>query len=266
MVRTLLIRGMLVGIVAGLLAFGFSKVFGEPLVDRAIAFETGLHQAEARKDAAAGMTHVEEPELVSRSVQASFGLFTGVVVYCAAFGGLFALVFAAVDGRVGRLSPRAVAALLAAAGFVAIYLVPSLKYPANPPSVGQPDTIGDRTAMYFLMIVISLSALIGAAMLWHRLARRHGGWFAALTAMAAYLAIVIPAQLLLPVIDEVPERFPAVVLWQFRMASLGTQVLMWATIGLLFGWLTQRAAGSRRGASRGIRLAPSALAPAPRRR
>lgn len=266
MVRTLLIRGMLVGLVAGLLAFGFSKVFGEPQVDRAIAFETQMHEAEAKKDAAMGMPHVEEPELVSRSVQASFGLFTGVVVYCAAFGGLFALVFAAVDGRVGRLSPRAVAALLAAAGFVAIYLVPNLKYPANPPSVGQPDTIGYRTGLYFLMIVISLCTMIGAAMLRNRLAPRHGGWFAALTAMAAYLAVVVAAACLLPGIDEVPERFPAVVLWQFRMASFGTQVLMWTTIGLLFGWLTQRAATSRHRTSRGIRLAPSALAPAPRRR
>jgi hypothetical protein len=39
MIKTLLVRGMAVGIVAGLLAFGFSSLFGEPSVDRAIAFE-----------------------------------------------------------------------------------------------------------------------------------------------------------------------------------------------------------------------------------
>ncbi|MEO9191326.1 MAG: CbtA family protein [Acetobacteraceae bacterium] len=257
MVRTLLIRGMLVGIVAGLLAFGFSKMFGEPQVDRAIAFETQMHEAESRKDAAMGMSHVEEPELVSRSVQAGLGLFTGVVVYCAAFGGLFALVFAAANGRVAKLSPRAVAALLAGAGFVAIYLVPNLKYPANPPSVGQPDTIGYRTALYFIMMLISIAAMVGAAMLRNRLAPRHGGWFAALTAAASYLVIVIAAQCLLPGINEVPERFPAVVLWQFRIASLGTQVIMWTTIGLLFGWLTERASANRRGVAGQFRLAPT---------
>jgi len=39
----------------------------------------------------------------------------------------------------------------------------------------------------------------------------------------------------------VPEEFPAAVLWKFRIASLGAQFIMWATLGLLFGALTQRA-------------------------
>ena len=42
------------------------------------------------------------------------------------------------------------------------------------------------------------------------------------------------------VVDEVPEHFPATVLWQFRLAALGTQLVLWATLGLLFGWLTER--------------------------
>ena len=57
-----------------------------------------------------------EPELVSRPVQAGFGLFTGVTVYNTAFGGLFALVFAVAYGRVGDFGPRATAALLALSG------------------------------------------------------------------------------------------------------------------------------------------------------
>jgi hypothetical protein len=40
---------MLVGILAGLLAFGFATVFGEPQVDRAISFETQMEQAKRRK-------------------------------------------------------------------------------------------------------------------------------------------------------------------------------------------------------------------------
>src|SRR3954453_304042 len=146
MVRTLLVRGMLVGILAGLLAFGFLKVFGEPQVDRATAFETQLDEAKAQAEAdrAKGLAvqqPVPEPELVSRPVQAGIGLFTGVVVYSAAFGGLFALVFAAVSGRISGFGPRATSALLAGAGFVAVFLVPFIKYPANPPAVGEPETI-----------------------------------------------------------------------------------------------------------------------------
>jgi hypothetical protein len=126
MVRTLLIWGMVVGIVAGLLAFGFAKVFAEPQVDRAIAFEDQMDRA---KGEAPG------PELVSRAVQSGVGLLTGVVVYGTAFGGLFALAFAFAYQRIGRLSARGTAALLAAAGFVSLFLVPQLKYPSNPPQL-----------------------------------------------------------------------------------------------------------------------------------
>jgi predicted cobalt transporter CbtA len=247
MVRTLLVRGMLVGIVAGLLSFGFLKIYGEPQVDRAIAFETQMDEAKAAAEKAKGMAKGmamsdEEPELVGRPVQAGIGLFTAVVVYSAAFGGLFGLAFAFAYGRVpSRLSPQSLSALLAAAGFVAIYLVPNLKYPANPPSVGDPETINMRTALYFIMIAISLAAMVGSAALKGLLVARFGRWNANLLVAACYIVIVVIAGLLLPVVNEVPEGFPAVVLWKFRIASLGAQVIMWATLGLLFGALTERA-------------------------
>jgi hypothetical protein len=94
MVRTFLVRGMLVGIVAGLLCFGFLKIYGEPEVDRAIAFETQMDEAKAAAEKAKGMNMAEDQELVSRDVQAGLGLFTAVMVYCTAFGGLFGLAFA----------------------------------------------------------------------------------------------------------------------------------------------------------------------------
>jgi hypothetical protein len=240
-VRTLLIYGMLVGLLAGLLVFGFGKVFGEPQVDRAIRVESALDEAKAKAQEAKGIHVEEEPELVSREVQAGFGLFTGVMVYSTAFGGLFALVFAIADRRAVNLGPRSVSALLATSGFVAVYVVPNLKYPANPPSVGQPDTIGHRTALYFIMLALSVVAMVVAALLRKRLAARHGGWNAALTAAGFYLVAVIVVACLLPGINEVPDAFPAVVLWQFRIASFGMQLIMWMTLGLVFGALTERA-------------------------
>jgi predicted cobalt transporter CbtA len=241
-VRTLLVRGMLVGLIAGLLVFGFGKVFGEPQVDGAITFETALDQAQAKAHTAMGAPpEIPEPELVSRPVQAGLGLFTGVMVYSTAFGGLFALVFACANGRVGRLSPRAVSALLGLGGFVAITVIPELKYPANPPSVGDAETIGIRTALYFLMLAVSIAAMVGAIVLRQRLAPRYGAWNAGLKAAAAYIVVIAVAQLLLPPVNEVPAEFPAVVLWNFRIASVGMQAIMWTTLGLLFGALTQRA-------------------------
>ena len=63
---------------------------------------------------------------------------------------------------------------------------------------------------------------------------------------ACYIVFVTIAGLLLPAVNEVPEQFPAVVLWNFRIASIGAQLIMWATLGLLFGALSQRAAAYQR--------------------
>jgi Probable cobalt transporter subunit (CbtA) len=243
MTRTCLVRGMLVGILAGLLSFGFLKVYGEPQVALAIAVETQMDLAKETAERAKGMPVQEEPEeLVSRQVQAGLGLFTAVMVYSTAFGGLFGLAFAFAYGRLpGAFTPQAASLLLAAAGFVAIYLVPNLKYPANPPSVGNPETIGMRTALYFIMMAISVAAMIGAVSLKRLLAARFGDWNSTFVVAAYYLVIVIAAGLLLPVVNEVPTEFPAVVLWKFRVASIGAQFIMWTTLGVLFGAAADRA-------------------------
>jgi predicted cobalt transporter CbtA len=201
---------------------------------------------DAAKTAAAAASSVDEGhELISRHVQAGLGLFTAVMVYSVAFGGLFGLAFAFANRRVpGAVTPQGVSLVLAAAGFVAVYLVPNLKYPANPPSVGNPETIGIRTALYFLMIAISIAAMIGALSLKRLLTRRLGDWNSTLAVVAYYVVIVATAGLLLPAINEVPELFPAVILWKFRVASIGAQFIMWATLGLLFGALAQRAAAN----------------------
>ncbi|HEY1731250.1 MAG TPA: CbtA family protein [Terriglobales bacterium] len=237
MTRALLLRGMLTGIVAGLLVFAFARLIGEPQVERAIAFEASMDQAKGE---------APEPEMVSRKVQKGFGLLTGVVVYGAAIGGIFGLVFAFSQGRIGISDPRARSALLAGMGFVAIVLVPTLKYPANPPSVGNPDTIGIRTAAFFLLIAFSIAAMVLAIQVARRLSERFGLWNAALLTALLYIVLMSVVSYLLPEIDEVPAGFPVTLMWRFRIASLEIQAVMWTTLGLLFGWLTARSYGRRR--------------------
>jgi predicted cobalt transporter CbtA len=251
MTGKLLVRGMLLGLVAGLLSFGFLKLAGEPSVDRAIAFESAMEQTKADDAKAKGLpAPVEDPELVSRSVQAGIGLLTAVAVYSTAFGGIFALVFALAFRRMGDFGARATSALLAVAGFVSVYLVPMLKYPANPPSVGLAETIDMRTSLYFAMILISLAAMVGAGMLRIRLNQRFGNWNAALIAIGVYVVVISAVAVVLPEVNEVPEGFPATVLWQFRIASLGGQAVMWGALGLLFGVAAERVVAAREPALR----------------
>ena len=231
MVGKLLVRGMLAGIAAGLITFGFARIAGEPQVDQAISFEE-------KADAAKG--EAPEPELVSRETQASYGLFTGVMVYGASIGGLFALVFAFAHGRAGRLSPRALSAWLALAAFVAVYLVPNIKYPANPPSIGDPETIGYRTGLFFLMIAISIAVSVFSLKMRAAFVPRLGAWNASIAALVLFVVVIGAIQLALPTINEVPAAFPAVLLWKFRTVAIGMQAILWSVVGLLFGALVER--------------------------
>jgi predicted cobalt transporter CbtA len=231
MTRTLLLRGMLVGIVAGLLVFGFARWIGEPQIERAIAFETRMDQAKGE---------APEPEMVSRKVQKSIGLLTGTVVYGTAIGGLFGLVFAYAYGRNSITSSRALSTLVAGMGFVTIVLVPNLKYPANPPSVGNPNTIGVRTAAFFLLIALSIVAMVLAVKIHRYFNIRYGAWNSSLLAAAFFIVFISIVFHFLPEIDEVPAGFPVTLMWRFRIAALEIQAVLWTTLGLLFGWLTER--------------------------
>jgi predicted cobalt transporter CbtA len=226
MLRTLLICGLLAGLCGGLLGAGFAKVAGEPPLDRAIAWESARASAKGEAPHAA---------LVSRTVQSGIGLLVGACVYGVSLGGLFALVFAGVYGRISRAGPARTALGLGATAFVVLYLVPFLKYPPNPPSVGDPATIGDRTALYFGMVTISVLAAIAAVRLRIQLVARLGGDAATLCAVGAFVVVVTAAALVMPGVNEVPATFPSTTLWAFREASIGVQLVMWTTIALVFG-------------------------------
>lgn len=231
---------MLAGVIAALFAFAFARVFAEPQVDLAIAYEASHEQAAMAHMAHAAPPSAPEPELVSRETQKGLGLLTAVALYGAAVGGVFALVFAYAYGRWARLSPRGLALVLAGAGFLVIALVPDLKYPPTPPAVGQHETVALRTAAFFLMIALSVIAALAALNLGRKLLTRLGALNAGFAASGVYVVLISAAQAMLPEINEVPGDFPAVVLWNFRVASIGMQAILWLSIGLGFGVLAKR--------------------------
>ncbi|GAA3880813.1 CbtA family protein [Streptomyces lacrimifluminis] len=250
-VRNLLVRGMLAGLVAGALVWVVAYLLAEPLVDEAIAFE---ETQEAHGHA--------EQDLVSRALQSTVGLGTGVLVYGVAFGGIAALAYCFALGRIGRFGPRATALLLAGAGLLAVYVVPFLKYPANPPAVGDPDTLNQRTALFFLMVALSVLLAVGAVILGKRLAPRLGNWNATLAAIASFVLVVGLAYAFLPSFtNEVPEGFSASLLWRYRVATLAIQATMWTAFGLVFGLLAERLLAPRTAAAVGASGAESQATP-----
>ena len=255
-------RGLLAGALAGVLAFVFARIFVEPVIERAIAYEEGIgaaHEAMAGHGHAAGHHHGGEGFAgFTRGVQATIGMGFGVLAFSVAMAALFAVVFAVAYGRVGNISARLLSLSVAGGMLLSLYIIPFLKYPPNPPAVSLDETIRQRTLLYLLLVVVSAALLVATVYLGRRLSARLGAWNAALAAAGAYVVAVAVVMLVLPTIDETPgplrddagtivyEGFPADELYEFRLFSLGTQVVMWATIALVFGAMAARLLGENR--------------------
>jgi len=232
-------RGLALGALAGLLAGLFAFVVGEPLVQDAIDIEE--QKAAAHASVTFVPAHISDV-VVSRDAQRG-GLLLGNVLYGVAMGVVFSVVFVLVRGRGRQRSDWALATLVAGCAFVALALVPFLKYPANPPAVGDPDTIGERTLLYLVLLAGGALAIL-AAVRAGRTAERTGAepWRRPLAMLLTFAGLIAVLLIALPAVDEVPSDFPASLLWEFRLSSLGTQAIFWAALGAGYGIAAERAA------------------------
>lgn len=199
--------------------------------------ERSLSEAVAREAAAGGPAR---DQMFSRPVQVLGGM-AGAVAYGTLMGVVAGVVLAAVRHRLACRDDWRRALALAAAGFVTLALVPALKYPANPPTVGDPATVGRRTALYLILVLCSVVATWSAWRLWRTLAARGVGEpRRAGLVVSAYAATVGAVLVGLPPGPD-PVGAPAQLVWRFRTASLGGALVYWTVTGLTLGWLLVRA-------------------------
>jgi hypothetical protein len=248
--RKLILRGLLAGGIGGLAAFVFARIFAEPLIRRAMAYEEGRARAEAALGVGSHAAH--ESEVVSRAIQENAGLGLGMIAFGVAMGGLYAVTYSLCLGRTGRVRPRSLALLVALAGFVVLNLVPFLKYPANPPAVGSDETVRERTGLYLALLGVSLISAVVAVAVGQALRPRLGTWNATLVAGSGFVIVVgavmaaLPAHggSPLPLRDEEGNiafpGFPADVLAGFRVHALAAQVVLWFAMALIFASMVVR--------------------------
>ncbi len=252
--RNFLINGLIAGLLGGLIAFVVAVGVGEPPIDDAIALEESAaapaeHSHEEGEDAAhshdeeeaGGHSHGDEGEGITRGQQAGPGLATATILIGAVLGGLVGIASAFAAGRLGRLSPVASTAVVGTLGFIAVVVTPWLKYPPNPPAVGSGDTIGERTALYFGFLVISVLAVIAAVLVARAVLASASAWVATAVGAGVYLTVVIISTLVMAPIDEVPDSFPANTLFEFRVGSLLTQGALWLVLVVALTGLVHRA-------------------------
>ncbi|SDY49931.1 Uncharacterized membrane protein, predicted cobalt tansporter CbtA [Modestobacter sp. DSM 44400] len=227
----LLARLALAGVAAGVLSGTWQLLVTERAISPALALEK----------ARAAETGEHSVETFSRPTQL-IGGFLGTVVAAVAFSLVVATVYAAVRHRVPGRTDGVRLITLTTIGFAIFALLPAVKIPGNPPAVGDPTTVGSRTAIYGAVLASGIVATVLVALLVSALHRR-GTSTAAVAAAgtAAGVALVALIVLLLPDSpDAIPADVPAAVVWDFRLASLGQLAVLWASLGLAGGWLLDR--------------------------
>jgi predicted cobalt transporter CbtA len=228
--RRFLRDGALAGLAGGAALSLVLLLVGEDSINRAIALERG----------GAGDGH---EEMFSRGVQQAGGVLASMI-WGLALGLVFAIVFVAFRRRWATGSDWRASAAMAATAFVTLVLVPFLKYPPNPPGVGDSDSIGRRTGLWLLMVAWSVAASAAAWMAGRRLdARSMPEHLRVPAVIGLYVALVAVGLAVLPGSDDSIE-VPATLVWRFRLASLSGTAAYWAVVGVVFGWL-RVAAGSR---------------------
>jgi hypothetical protein len=166
MIGTYLRRGVAAGVVAGLLAGLVGLVVAEPNMDAAIALE----QAAAHAPSADSAAEITRP-------QQKAGLVGGYLLVGAVLGTLFGVASAWAVGRL-RGDGWVRSLKLGAVAIATLILLPALKYPPNPPGIGDPATVGRRTTLYLIIVV---SGILLAAAAWAGTRQVGGRASAALT-------------------------------------------------------------------------------------
>lgn len=128
---------------------------------------------------------------------------------------------------------------LGAAAWFAVYLVPFVRYPANPPGVGDPNTIDTRTRGYLAAVAIGLLGVTAALRLAGDLRRRGTRPSHRQLAVAGVLLTTLAVPFLLPTNTD-PLDVPAGLLWQFRVLAFATSTLLWTGLAAAFGLLAER--------------------------
>jgi predicted cobalt transporter CbtA len=215
---------LLTGAMAGTILAILNQGIVEPFIEKAIALEN--------ERAAAQGIMVNPIEFDNYRIWQRVGQIAAGTILGTSLGALFGLAFAYSRNSIPTSSNMKKALILAGVMWLVLFIFPALKYPANPPAVGNPDTIYYRQSLYIAYLAISGLTALGAAFLYRKLGNKQ-----AKKALipAIYAGILIAAYLTMPPNpDEITAPTDLVV--GFRIASGFTMSVFWLLLGVLLGW------------------------------
>ncbi|HXW11732.1 MAG TPA: CbtA family protein [Nitrososphaeraceae archaeon] len=216
-----LISGAIAGTILGLI----NQLLVEPYIDQAIKIEV--------QNTVASGEPVDLDELVQYRLWQKGGEIIAGTILGTSISALFGIVYVYSRDSLPGSSNKKKGLILAGIMFLVIFLIPALKYPANPPAVGDPETIEYRESLYISMLVISGFSALGVAILYRSLGQSRKD-SRKIIVPAIYAVIIALAFAVLPNNpDEV--AISADLLINFRIVTTITMGIFWGALGILLG-------------------------------
>ena len=220
---TFIFVSLLSGVIAGVILAGVNYFVAEPFIDQAIGIEVDNSIASGEV--------VDFDELSSYRVWQKEGTFAAGAFLGLTYGAILGIVYVISRKYLPSSDDRKKALILAAIMCLSLYVVPFIKYPANPPAVGDPETIGLRDSLYTIYQLASGLIALGVSILMYKLRR------------ISYIKYVIPV-IYLGLVASIYAIFPANpdeitapmdLVNAFRAVTFGTMVMFYLVLGTIFG-------------------------------
>ena len=216
-----LISGSLAGAIHGTVNF----TIVEPYLDQAIGIENqNLFASGEEEDNPQFWAEYESYRIWQKSGQVLAGIILGI-----AMGSLFGIVFALSRNSLPGKNDVTKSLILAGLMWLTIYIIPFLKYPANPPTVGDGETVMLRAILYVSFIVLSGISVVIFYKLFQKLQnnKKYFGLF----------GYIIFITILFFVMPENPDEItaPMNLVNEFRLMSVLGVSSFWLSVGLILG-------------------------------
>ena len=227
-----LISGAFAGLIHGTVNFAIV----EPYLDQAIGIENqNLFDSGEEEDTPQFWAEYDGYRTWQKSGQILAGVILGTSV-----GALFGIVFALSKNSLPGTNLIKKSLVLAGLMWFTMYLIPFLKYPANPPTVGDGETVVLRAILYLSFIAISgLGALA-----FYKLSKK----FKNNKKIVSVIGYGIFISVVFFVMPENPDEVtaPMNLVNEFRLMSVLGVSSFWISVGIILGLFWNRIEPSKK--------------------
>lgn len=225
-ISIVLLSGCFAGTIHGLV----NLVIVEPYLDEAIGIENqNLFALGEEENTPQFQAEYESYRIWQKGGQVLAGAILGTSI-----GALFGIVFALSKEILPGNHHIKKALILSGIMWLTIYLIPFLKYPANPPTVGDTETVVLRAILYLSFIAISGFGAVGFYQLYKRLQKRKR-----IISIMGYAAFISSVFFLMP---DNPDEItaPMELVNGFRIMSVLATSVFWIAVAVILGAIWQK--------------------------